>query len=275
MQGAGFCAEGERDPEAHEPVPVWTWAEARELFLGPGARRVGLMAVVVVPVTWVGLRGQGTSAFEPVRAPVRSSVRSSDDLRKILHVDANGNGDFVTFPHEQHQLAFMDKYGMATQEETCVKCHHLSLPNDHNSSCRSCHTDMQVPVAMFDPARHAERFEDAAQRAEFEAYDLSDPHQNYAACMICHEETMEGLTTYAKTGFDQRARGFVSAMHGSCMTCHRLQERDPADPFSLGNCIGCHRWTPREEGEPLNMLGEGEEPLPPRMIEGPVLIPSR
>jgi len=206
---------------------------------------------------------------------VRPSVQSSDEMRRVLHIDANGNGEFVTFPHEQHQLAFIEKYGMAEQEETCVKCHHLSLPNDHNTSCRACHEDMQVPVAMFDPAAHAERFEDEAQRAEFEAHDLGDPHQNYAACMMCHEESMQGLSSYAKTGFDQRARGFVSAMHGNCMTCHRLQEKDPADPFSLGNCIGCHRWTPREEGQPLNMLQAGEEPLPPRMIEGPVVIPSR
>ncbi len=276
LKGAGFCAaEGNpEDPEGHEPVPTWTWREARELFLGPGARRVAMTAVVVVPVTWFGLRGQGTSAFEPVRADVRPAILGSDELRTTLRIDANGNGDFVLFPHEQHQNAFVEKYGVE-QEETCTKCHHLSLPNDHQTVCRACHRDMELPMPMFRMENHAERFEDEAQRAAFEAFDLGERHQSFQACMTCHEETMEGLVEYRETGFNHLAPGFVTAMHGKCMTCHRLEEKDPADPFSLGNCIGCHRWTPRQEGEELNMLGEDEQPLPRRIIEGPVTIPEK
>ncbi len=134
---------------------------------------------------------------------------------------------------------------------------------------------MQLPMPMFELERHAERFEDEQQRADFEAFDLSDPRQNFKACWMCHEENMVGLAEYRDKGFDQRAPGFVSAMHGKCMTCHRLEERDPADPFSLGNCVGCHRWTPRAEGEELNMLSEDEEPLLPRVIEGSVRIPKK
>ena len=276
LKGAGFCAgpEGASDPEAHGEVRPWTWKEARELFLGAGSRRVALTAVVVVPVTWFGLHGQGTSAFAPVPSQVRPSILSGDDMRKTLLIDANGNGDAVLFPHEQHQNAFMEEYGVVL-EDTCVKCHHLSLPKDHNTICRACHRDMELPVPMFDPAHHEDRFEDDAERAAFAAFDLGDKQQNFQACMMCHEETMAGLTEYRDKGFSHLARGFVSAMHGKCMTCHRLQEKDPADPFSLGNCIGCHRWTPREEGEALNMLKGDEEPLPRRVIEGPVRIPSK
>ncbi len=276
LRGAGFCAQegSPSDPEGHQPVPPWTWGEARELFLGAGARRVGMTAVVVLPLTWFGLRGQGTSAFQPLESAVRPAVQSRDAMRTTLYLDANGNGDFVTFPHEQHQQAFVEKYGVEL-EGTCVKCHHLSLPNDRQTVCRACHQDMQLATPMYRPENHAERFEDEAQRARFEAFDLDDPQENFAACMLCHEESMAGLTEYAVKGFDHRAPGFVTAMHGECMTCHRLEERDPADPFSLGNCIGCHRWTPRGEGQELNMLGAGEEPLPARIIEGPVTIPAK
>ena len=276
LRGAGYCAEDGApvDPEGHQPVPPWTWAEAKELFLGQGARRVGWTAVVVVPLTWFGLQGQGTSGFEAIAAPVRPAIQSGDALRTVLRLDANGNGDYVMFPHEQHKTAFVEKYGLEL-ESTCVKCHHLNLPNDNQTLCRACHTDMELPRSLFDPERHAERFEDEAQRLAFEALDLSDRRDNYQACLTCHEESMAGLTTYARTGFNHHAPGFVAAMHGKCMTCHRLEERDPADPFSLGNCIGCHRWTPREEGEALNMLEAGEEPLPSRIIERPVIIPAR
>ncbi len=41
------------------------------------------------------------------------------------------------------------------------------------------------------------------------------------------------------------------------------------------NCVGCHRWEPRDKGEELNMLKDGEQPLAPRIIEGPVYIPTR
>jgi len=276
LRGAGYCAEDGApvDPEGHQPVPPWTWAEAKELFLGKGAQNVAWTAVVVVPLTWFGLQGQGTSQFEAIAAPVRPAIQSGDALRTVLRLDANGNGDYVMFPHEQHKTAFVEKYGLEL-ENTCVKCHHLNLPNDHQTLCRACHTDMELPRPMFDQDRHAPRFEDDAKRLAFEAFDLSDRRENYQACLGCHEESMAGLTAYADKGFDHHAPGFVPAMHGKCMTCHRLEERDPADPFSLGNCIGCHRWTPREEGQELNMLDAGEEPLPSRIIEGPVIIPAR
>jgi len=276
LKGAGYCATkgAPSDPEGHQAVPPWSWAEARELFLGKGAQRVGLMAVVVVPLTWFGLQGHGTSEFVAIAAPVRPAIQSSDALRTVLRLDANGNGEAVVFPHEQHKNAFVEKYGLEL-EETCAKCHHLALPNDQQTLCRACHRDMELSRPMFDAARHASRFEGEAQRAEFEALDLSDRRENYQACAMWHEETMAGLTAYAEKGFSHLAPGFAPAMHGKCMTCHRLEERDPADPFSLGNCIGCHRWTPREEGEKLEMLEGDEEPLPKRIVEGPVVIPAK
>lgn len=276
LKGAGYCAtkDAPSDPEGHQAVPSWSWAEAKELFLGKGAKQVAVMAVVVVPLTWFGLQGHGTSEFEAIAAPVRPAIQSSDALRTVLRLDANGNGEAVVFPHEQHKNAFVEKYGLEL-DQTCAKCHHLSLPNDRQTLCRACHRDMELPRPMFDPGRHASRFESEAQRAEFEALDLSDRRQNYKACAMCHQETMPGLVAYAEKGFSHLAPGFAVAMHGKCMTCHRLEERDPADPFSLGNCIGCHRWTPREEGKALNMLQGDEEPLPKRIVEGPVVIPSK
>ena len=39
---------------------------------------------------------------------------------------------------------------------------------------------------------------------------------------------MGGLAAYEDRGFSHRAPGFEHAMHGACMTCHRLEEKDAA-----------------------------------------------
>ena len=276
FKGAGFGLADDVDSgDGHAPMPPsWSWSEARAVFLGGGARRVFVIALIVIPATWFGLQGKGTSAFQPIETAVAPAVKSADLMRATLIIDANSNGEAVVFPHKQHQEAFVKKYDVSL-EKTCVKCHHLSLPNDHNSLCRACHRDMEVAMPIFSPERHAQRFKDDVQRARFDAYDLSDRQQNLAACMICHEETMAGLTGYAETGFSHVAPGFVHAMHGQCMTCHRLEEKDPADPFSIGNCLGCHRPPAKKEGDPSRMLVADETPLPARILPGPVAIPAR
>ena len=57
---------------------------------------------------------------------------------------------------------------------------------------------------------------------------------------------MAGRPAYQQRGFDMRAPGFTTAMHGNCLTCHRLRERmlpenQPAQATSTGNCLFCHR----------------------------------
>jgi Ni/Fe-hydrogenase subunit HybB-like protein len=78
---------------------------------------------------------------------------------------------------------------------------------------------------------------------------------------------MRGLASYARKGFTGVAPGFKHAMHGSCLTCHRLREQqrkeDPANPKSRGNCLFCHRdWADeglfREEEEKARLEAEAE-----------------
>ena len=56
---------------------------------------------------------------------------------------------------------------------------------------------------------------------------------------------MLGFDSYAQKGFRIEASGFKQAMHGSCLTCHRLRQElkkeDPAKATSRGNCLFCHR----------------------------------
>jgi Ni/Fe-hydrogenase subunit HybB-like protein len=277
--GFGYSEDDGHDSHGEAQAPVWTMQEALALLKGPGAERVLVIALIVIPFAWFGLKGQGTSAYEPIRSPVERGVQTGDPMREMLRIDANRNGDYVEFGHKKHQEVFQEKYELA-EKETCVKCHHLTLPKDNNTVCRACHSDMALPMPMFRAERHEERFEDDKQRARFAALDLDRRKQNFEACMICHEETMIGLAAYELKGFDQMAPGFKDAMHGNCMTCHRLEEKDPTDPFSTGNCLGCHRPQPKPEGEVMAELQSAEsgpaaeEPVGEPLHSRVVIIPS-
>lgn len=231
-------------------APIWTLAEARALLL-PGAARVAKVAVVVVPLTLVVFHGRGASQFRPIAQPVYPSILADDEAREDLRIDADRDGDAVLFPHLLHQQWFQDEDGVP-QEETCEECHHLALPGDESTPCRSCHTDMELPQPMFVLARHEERWEDQEDRQQFLAWDLDDPEQNYQACLTCHEEEgeqpMRGLEEYRDKGFSHMAPGFREAMHGNCLTCHREEETpdEEKEAMSLGNCKGCHDWEQTE-----------------------------
>jgi Ni/Fe-hydrogenase subunit HybB-like protein len=233
---------GERRGDGVEFQPLWTKGEAKAYFV-PELKRAGAMAIVVAPLTVLAFQGHGASPYESVEQPVYTSILADDEMRAELRIDADRDGDFVLFPHEKHQQWFEDRKGLEA-EATCAECHHLSVPNDENSTCRACHTDMELPTEMFVLARHEERFEKPEDRDRFLAYDLDDSEQNYQACADCHDETMEGLTDYEDKGFTHLAPGFRDAMHGNCLTCHRKEEsdEDKGDAMSLGNCKGCHDW---------------------------------
>jgi len=237
------------DAPGHEaPTDTWTKDEARQVGTAFAWRLVRIF-VLFAPITWIALKQQATGAFEPIRNPVNPAVIASDQMRTKFLLDANRNGMVTAFDHKLHQDEFLKVYGFATVEETCVKCHHLNYPADNNTSCRRCHLDMLVPTPLFDPVAHAPRleteFRSEEDRATFENADLSDGLQAYAACATCHEKNMIGLAAYAKKGFSTVAPGYKDAMHGSCLECHRLRERekgeDSAIATSRGNCLFCHR----------------------------------
>lgn len=223
---------------------LWTREEARAMLTGQGAQRVARILLVAFSLTWVALREQATGRYTPILQPVNGAVLAADVLRTKLRLDANRNGMVTDFDHKKHQQEFQKIYKLE-EKATCAKCHHLNLPNDNNTSCRRCHQDMELSTSMFRLDNHIDRFKKEEDYQKFLAVDLTDRKQAFEACFGCHEKTMQGLKDYQKKGFSHLAPGFQHAMHGSCLTCHRLRERekkeDPASPKSRGNCLFCHR----------------------------------
>ena len=245
----------------HE-IKMWTREETWAVLKGEGAMRALRVLVIFVPLTWIAFGNQATGAFRPIAQPVSAAVVAVDHMRNDFRLDADRNGFSADFPHQFHKQELMKLHGIA-EEETCIKCHHLSLPNDHNTSCRRCHRDMELDTRIFSAANHADRFETDAERAwpqqsqsssvrlsqeardKLASADLDDRLQTYSACSSCHEDNMAGLGDYEKKGLSFVAPGYKHAMHGSCLTCHRLRERtleeDPAKPTGRSNCLFCHR----------------------------------
>lgn len=60
----------------------------------------------------------------------------------------------------------------------------------------------------------------------------------------CDGEDLEGVK-----GFDHLAIGDKQTMHGKCLTCHRLNEKDPTDPKDMSNCQICHELPGKEPAE--------------------------
>ncbi len=255
------------DAPGHEaPTDIWTKQEANAVFFGPGAWRAARIFVVAVPIAWMVLSEQATGRYQPIPEPISSAVLASDEMRTMLYLDGNRNGMVTHFNHVKHQQEFQKIYEIP-EKETCVKCHHLNLPNDKNTSCRRCHQDMRLETPMFEMARHEERFKKDEDRAKFLAADLGDRLETYEACMECHKDNMEGLASYAREGFSFQAPGYKYAMHGSCLECHRLRERelneDPSYPMSRGNCLYCHRdWADEEMRDELAAIDQGTRELP-------------
>ena len=279
--------DGEVPDEPPPGVTWWTRSELREVLMGSGARRAVVIFVVVTPLTWLAFQGSATGAFKPVPRPVQDGVQELDQEQQRYRIDGDRNGQFTDYGHKQH-VAALQKMFKIDEQATCIKCHHLGLPmeparrqalpaeeQDKPTGCFKCHRDMENATPLFDAERHAARFKTEADREAFLGKNLDDRRQNFEACMACHEERapMPGLAGYKLQGFDMRAPGFKDAMHGNCLTCHRLMEReakhDPASASSTGNCLFCHRqWADEGMEFAKELLKKKPEPTPAEDEDG-------
>ena len=224
------------DEHGHGPkdgpkLKLWTRKEALSLITSPDAVRWAFLFVLVIPISVLAFSDQATGPFRPI-AQTASASTALDPMRTVLRIDGNGTAEFANFPHLAHQKHYGD-------DASCIKCHHLNLPGDHNTACYRCHRDMEVATELFDHIAHQERHGGEGSCAE--CHDPEHPgRENAKACIACHEDNMVGLKAHTLEGFDHRAIGYKQAMHGVCITCHRLNEKDPAKADSLGNCQFCH-----------------------------------
>ena len=268
-----------------EPGP-FTRKELVEIVSGPGARRAALISCAVIPLAVWAFREQATGPFRPDPRPVSAPV-ALDVERTLFRIDGNRAFEFVDFPHGKHEKKLCEQMAEAAKvdpesaqgqrlcDKTCVKCHHLSLPNDHNTPCHRCHRDMEVSTDIFDHAAHESRFGGKGSCGSCHDPEHPEDPATTKPCLACHKENMPGLEKEVLEGFTHLAPGYREAMHGTCITCHRLEGKDPADPKDMGNCLKCHPlgsmhpprggWTPGAPApRPSRLLEDGQwNPGPP------------
>ena len=182
--------------------------------------------------------------------------------RDVLLIDGDRSGTSVRFDHRKHE----EKLG---REESCILCHHMSNPLDQDTPCWCCHRDMWSTTDIFDHDNHVR---------DLEHFGALDP------CAACHPGngqpraretasscTVEGchrneLTLYLEGARVQphdvtRTRfsvGYVDAMHGLCIECHKERAPDLGRPHHA-DCATCHHDAPGPEAAILAQLHRRHE----------------
>jgi len=157
-------------------------------------------------------------------------------LQQGLLIDSGGAGRYVLFEHGAHQ----DRLG---GQQSCARCHHRNVPLDLATSCSRCHRDMYEATDTFAHSRHETALGGRASCVECHA-EPDTPKTRAAAksCDDCHRPPLTEASLVRATGEGPAglAPGYVDAMHGLCLRCHRQQDVD-AEQAYLGQCATCHR----------------------------------
>ncbi|MEJ2678470.1 MAG: cytochrome c3 family protein, partial [Gemmatimonadota bacterium] len=164
-------------------------------------------------------------------APSREGKETS-----LLLIDGNRNGHGVLFDHDAH----VQRLG---GDASCGTCHHLNMPLEQATSCAACHRDMYASTSLFDHASHVKAVGGNAGCAE--CHEPGAAVKTYAtatACMDCHQDQADSAFVGPPHARWQAAEGYMEAMHGLCVECHKREVADHPGryPASLDQCSNCH-----------------------------------
>ncbi len=238
LEAPEACHVPEAEGVHHDMAPQFTLREAFSMIKFKDGLKVSLIVVITIPLAYLAFLGKGTSKFEPTPQPVEKA-KGVDETRAVLKIDGNLSAEYVNFPHDVHQE-------LMGGEDSCVKCHHLERPDDHATSCHLCHADMAVDTDIFDHDKHKERMgnNDSCDKCHESYKEKSEATAK--GCVECHDKDgqypMTAEKLYGK-GVTRWAPGYKHAMHGLCLTCHRMNGDAMgcnAEADCIGNCAFCH-----------------------------------
>jgi len=210
--------------------------------LASGVRRASMIAVATIPIAWAVLyppfaadSGMSGQRIEPPLAV--------DAERTVLSLDGNRRLLAVEFPHVDHQKRLGG-------EASCKSCHHLSLPNDHSTPCSRCHQLMKGDTNIFN---HTAHLRNVVEKENLQGlvpsnhscavcHESGRPKQASSAvtCLECHQSDMKPARTGEGPHFLELAAGYQTAMHKTCIACHR-EERERVNRADLADCSTCHQ----------------------------------
>jgi len=165
-------------------------------------------------------------------------VPEGAQFQRLYAIDGNRDGRAAVFPHSFH----IKNLG---KKDSCVRCHHMNMPRDRNSSCSECHRDMYAMTDTFDHSSHIE-----AVRGNDGCVDCHrDPaavktRDSAISCHGCHEgmSVAGSVVALSPDGIVGHAVGYMDAMHGLCITCHKqtVEEGRVEVSKAFADCATCH-----------------------------------
>ena len=168
----------------------------------------------------------------------------------VLMIDGNRDGRYVLFDHDNHAELLGAPGDPAT---SCVQCHHMNKPFDQSTRCGECHSDMYMPVDIFNHDLHMKELGDNSGCAEcHEDPDIPKIRKNTTDCLECHKGMRPKGSRVNVTDPSKRYRaaGYMDAMHGLCVTCHEEMQVTLSEPNeNFARCTNCHRGLPPLEDE--------------------------
>lgn len=221
---------------------VWNTA------LSSSLHRVSLIAVFILPLAWLTLYPPYQDreiSDNPMQPPL-----GVDPARTILRIDGNRDGVFTDFQHVAHQQRLGG-------ETACVSCHHVALPGDHSTPCSRCHQDLSQPTELFDHLGHMVAVAAKEKLPGIQPVNRSCEFchlpgevkfgSSAKSCYECHKDDMRLPESPPQERINlARASGYQSAMHNTCLKCHRQKAEEP-ELAHLPECGTCHRsLRPRE-----------------------------
>jgi Ni/Fe-hydrogenase subunit HybB-like protein len=253
---------GEHGDEPPEPAPRPTESAS----LGPALRRHSLVFVVAAALAIgflpedaiFGPRPRRTPAqparnveamATPAPLPVRRTFHVSSLAGNVLAaerpepvqvkvIDGNRDWRFVPFTHENHIAALSGR-------ESCRLCHHQNLAFDRNSGCYRCHRDMYETTDTFDHVLHVDKLGGSDGCTVCHPENIARRSRDTAlACWQCHGDMVVAgsIVPTVERRLVGIAPGYVEAMHGLCIRCHRdLAQRQPEKYAHFDRCDVCHR----------------------------------
>lgn len=147
-----------------------------------------------------------------------------------LIVNGNRNFDLVVFKHKFHE----EKLG---GQNSCGLCHHMNIPGDRNSGCWQCHSDMYRMTDAFRHDWHGSPRGANLPCAECHAPDQAKLAETAKTCDKCHNDLYPPGSQIMVE--NHMAIGYVDAMHGSCVGCHKAKKDEVGRP-NLALCSTCH-----------------------------------
>ncbi len=216
------------DPEA-DPSKLPEFDKVGTTWLGipriAARTKYSLVFILAMAFSFMLLTGEPVASRGVDPTPVEMA-RGGD----TLWIDGNRDGYGVMFKHELHARSPLIS-------KTCTDCHHMNFPDDENTGCYRCHSDMYLPTDAFRHDWHA-----SPQGADLACMDCHEADKSRSketakGCESCHHDL---YPAGAKIIVDEyQAMPYTDAMHTMCVDCHREVAETRSDQ-DFYRCSKCH-----------------------------------